>query len=88
MWLDENGDPDLYTAHKCVYGGPAMNPTQIAEMLVGERERCAKICDGIATSISNEWQSTAYDPYNAAGDSAKEAAETCAEEIRNLGDAT
>ncbi|MDN7356357.1 hypothetical protein [Acetobacter senegalensis] len=62
-----------------------LTPAQIAEMLAAERERCAKICDAIATSASNEWKATAYDSDNRAGEAAEETAEICAQKIRNPG---
>lgn len=30
------------------YHGPCLTPTQISDMLAGERERCATICDKLA----------------------------------------
>lgn len=30
------------------YHGPCLTPAQISEMLVAERERCAKVCDDLA----------------------------------------
>lgn len=41
--------PPDYLAHPMRrYIGPVLTPTQISEMLAGERERCAKICDKLA----------------------------------------
>ena len=78
-------DPDYVACHY-EYIGPVLTPTQIAELLAGERERCAKACDVIATFASSDWKATAYDSDNRASDAAEETAEICAQNIRNLGD--
>ncbi|MCP1233429.1 hypothetical protein [Acetobacter fabarum] len=55
------------------YHGPVLTPAQIAEMLAGERERCAKLCE---------------DEYGKSGkDFEYLGCLSCAEAIRNLGDA-
>ena len=64
---------------------PTLTSTQIAELLAGERMRCAKECDAVATVASSNWKATAYDSDNRAGDAAEETAELCAQKIRNLG---
>ncbi|MBS0966160.1 hypothetical protein JK165_08685 [Acetobacter okinawensis] len=58
------------------YHGPALTPTQIAEMLAGERERSAQE----AISIGENWNGTELSPTNTA--------RHIAHAIRNLGDAT
>ncbi|OUJ06617.1 hypothetical protein [Acetobacter malorum] len=39
---------DAYEMKGLYYHGPCLTPTQISEMLAGERERCATACDKLA----------------------------------------
>lgn len=57
------------------YHGPVLTPTQIAEMLAGERERAAQE----AICIGESWNGTELSPTNTA--------RHIAHAIRNLGDA-
>ena len=88
-WLTTVGivfsSADLALPGAAEYIGPHLTPTQIAELLAGERERCAKECDAVATVASSNWRATACDSDNRAGDAAEETAELCAQKIRNLG---
>ncbi|MFT8439876.1 hypothetical protein [Acetobacter fabarum] len=45
-WGTDDGPEDAYEmARRFCYHGPCLTPTQIAELLAGERERCAKLCE-------------------------------------------
>ena len=58
------------------YQGIVLTPTQLAELLAGERERCAKVCDAVRLpdfSMPEQWHNNGCDH--------------CAHDIRNLGDA-
>lgn len=66
------------------YHGPVLAPTQIAEMLEAERERCAKACDDIEMREWRMWKSNADMFAQGASDGAMK----CAQEIRNLGAAS
>lgn len=69
-WGNGSMLPDL-AATRCVYGGPVRNPTQIAELLAGERERCAKL-------LEDAYEKTGKD-FEYLG------CLSCADEIRNPG---
>ena len=55
------------------YYGAVLTPTQIAEMLAGERERCAKVCEDAYEKSGRDFE------YLGCNDAASQ--------IRNLGDA-
>ncbi|MEZ7136871.1 hypothetical protein [Komagataeibacter sp. SM21] len=90
VWVeyDYEGPDDAlegYDLTGWAYVGPFLTHAQIAELLAGERERCAKECDAIAIEAASTWKAAAYDSYNRAGEAAEETAEICAQKIRNLG---
>lgn len=53
------------------YHGPVLTPTQIAEMLAGERDRCAKVCEDAYEKSGRDFE------YLGCNDAASQ--------IRNLG---
>ncbi|MCP1243277.1 hypothetical protein [Acetobacter lambici] len=72
--LNLSGSPVPVERHpKLSYIGPCLTPAQIAEMLAAERERCAKVCEDEYEKSGKDFE---YGGYI-----------SCAEEIRNLGDA-
>ena len=64
-----------------IYKEPVLTPTQIAELLAGERERCAVICDGIEDEEWKKWKNHA----DMMAQGASSGAMDCAAAIRNLG---
>ena len=77
-WTEYNhqGSEDFLTDEDMqgwIYKGPILTPTQIAEMLAGERERCAKICEDAYEKSGHDFE------YLGCNDAASQ--------IRNLGDA-
>lgn len=60
------------------YHGPVLTPTQIAELLAGERERCAKACEKEKPSMDDALRSQRLH-------SAFHAISRAAANIRNLG---
>ncbi|MCG0998152.1 hypothetical protein [Acetobacter persici] len=57
-----------------VYVGPCLTPTQISEMLAGERERCAMLCEDAYEKTGRDFEYLGC--------------LSCAEDIRNLGAAS
>ncbi|OUJ13845.1 hypothetical protein HK26_04185 [Acetobacter okinawensis] len=55
------------------YHGPVLTPTQITEMLAGERERCARLCEDAYEKSGHDFEYLACNGVAA--------------QIRNLGDA-
>lgn len=72
LW-DGVANPDEFGTF--YYVGPCLTPTQISEMLAGEREKCAQE----ALHIGESWDGTKLSPCNTA--------RQIAQAIRNLGDA-
>ena len=70
------------------YHGPVLNPTQITEMLAGERERCAKAATEISDTYYEQREDADNDDESVYADERMCAARECAEAIRNLGDAS
>ncbi|MFT8463174.1 hypothetical protein [Acetobacter persici] len=62
------------------YHGSVLTPTQISEMLAGERERCAEVCEDNSVSMRTDCKDTET--------ALNEMLETTAREIRNLGAAS
>ncbi|MGO2959309.1 MAG: hypothetical protein ACTIDN_09770 [Acetobacter sp.] len=94
-WTEYNhhGPEDFLTDEDMkgwIYKGPVLTPTQIAEMLAAERERCAIKMDQYKQKVVDDYGS--YDPATGITEIASEAAnteiefyETAAQIIRNLG---
>ncbi|MCC6105936.1 hypothetical protein [Acetobacter sp.] len=61
--------PDMFADNR--YIGPVLSPAQIAEMLVAERERCAKVCEDAYEKSGRDFE------YLGCNDAAQQ--------IRNLG---
>lgn len=77
-WALGDYDDDLHSPEKAAksmcYHGPCLTPTQIAEMLAAERERCAKVCEERRLpdfSMPEQWYNNGCDH--------------CSNAIRNLG---
>ncbi|MGV4855813.1 hypothetical protein [Acetobacter senegalensis] len=66
------------------YVGPCLTPTQIAEMLAKERERCAKICD---TLKARERETYGIGLSTTAVERTAKAYDTAGYMIRKLGEA-
>ncbi|GBQ10473.1 hypothetical protein [Acetobacter cerevisiae] len=76
IWVeyDHEGPDDALEGYDLIgwsYIGPVLTPTQINEMLAGERERCAKVCE-------DEYEKSGRD-FEYLG------CLSCSETIRNLG---
>lgn len=89
-WGTDGGPEDAYEmARRFCYHGPCLTPTQIAEMLAGERERCARICNDIGAQASlhiSELSSRTHGALLAQPEKGRmDAAYECAGRIRNLG---
>lgn len=67
------------------YYGPCLTPMQIAEMLAGERERCAKACDEKAFFADKEAMAAGSNETERYWRGEHCAATFCADTIRNLG---
>ncbi|MFE8872746.1 hypothetical protein ACE4RV_06195 [Acetobacter persici] len=63
-------DRQVITARNSI---PALTPTQITEMLAGERERCARLCEEAYETTGRDFEYLGC--------------LSCADDIRNLGDA-
>ncbi|MGG6429483.1 hypothetical protein ACQ5TV_05815 [Acetobacter ghanensis] len=69
------------------YYAPVLTPAQIAEMLAGERERCAKECDEKAVFANNEAEEAGSHEAERYWRGEHCAATFCADVIRSMGDA-
>ncbi|MCP1244194.1 hypothetical protein [Acetobacter lambici] len=65
---------------------PALTPAQIAEMLAGERERCAKECDEKVAFANHELKASDTHEETRYWIGEHCAATFCADAIRGLGD--
>lgn len=68
-------EPEAFAGDE--YHGPVLTPTQIAEMLAGERERCAVACEANSVIMASAYKSTEI--------AINEILRITAEEIRSLG---
>lgn len=72
---------DMGIAGNCTYYGPVLTPTQLTELLAGEREKCAREAESHRSKANPhavaEWDVVQSSTANA-----------IAHAIRNLGDAT
>ncbi|MFT9251990.1 MAG: hypothetical protein ABF567_02825 [Acetobacter okinawensis] len=68
------------------YIGPSLTPTQIAELLAGERERCAKECDEKVAFANHELRASGSHEETRYWTGEHCAATFCADAIRGLGD--
>lgn len=64
---------------RLLYVGPVLTPTQISEMLAGERDRCAKACEHLKPSMDDVISNSFFGVRGVALVDAASA-------IRNLGD--
>lgn len=67
------------------YIGPCFTPTQIAELLAGERERCAKECDEKVSFANHELRASDSHEETRYWTGEHCAATFCADAIRGLG---
>lgn len=70
------------------YHGPCLTPTQISEMLAGERERCAQAAQKVSDEYYEKRDAADNDDDRVYADERMCAASECAEDIRNLGAAS
>ena len=70
------------------YHGPVLTPTQIAEMLEAERERCAKKAQEISDKYYDQREAADNDDDRVYADERMCSASECASDIRNLGAAS
>lgn len=67
------------------YHGPVKTPTQISEMLAGERERCAKAAQKVSDEYYEKRDAADNDDDRVYCDERMCAASECVDDIRNLG---
>lgn len=90
-WNDTVRHPNFVEAKDMAwrkYHGPVLTPMQIAEMLAGERERCAKMCTEVSDTYYAHREEAESDDERIYADERMCAAQECAEAIRNLVDAS
>lgn len=73
-------------AERFHYHTPCLTPTRIAELLAGERERCAKECDEKVAFANHELKASASHEETRYWIGEHCAATFCADAIRGLGD--
>ncbi|GAN68300.1 hypothetical protein [Acetobacter orleanensis] len=71
-----------------VYVGPCFTPTQISEMLAGERERCLAAITEHGKRAELCWNGSTSDEEKQYWRGALNTFEACSDEIRNLGAAS
>lgn len=81
--------PPNYLAHPMrKYIGPILTPTQITELLAGERERCVESFSVHGERAKLCWNDATSDEEKQYWRGALNTFEECCDEIRNLGDAS
>lgn len=87
-WFPSSGNRSRREANNknWVYGSPIPTPTRIAELLAGERERCAKECDEKVAFANHELKASASHEETRYWIGEHCAATFCADAIRGLGD--